>query len=111
MRLWVNKARTVLVSEHEDGNVTVALRDEEGAIWGPPILCVPERDEPQLDPADIRARRREAGLTQEQLANLARCSVASVAFLERGIVPKTSGVLYRISRALENRNYHRESRA
>jgi hypothetical protein len=45
MRLWVNKARTVLVSEMDDGNLTVALRDEEGAIWGPPILCVPEDDQ------------------------------------------------------------------
>jgi hypothetical protein len=45
MRLWVNKARTVLVSEMDDGNLTVALRDEEGEIWGPPILCVPEGED------------------------------------------------------------------
>jgi hypothetical protein len=58
MRLWVNKARTVLVSEMDDGNLTVALRDEEGDIWGPPVLCVSERDEgPTGREMDDRALR------------------------------------------------------
>jgi hypothetical protein len=43
MRLWVNKARTVLVSEMDDGNLTVAFRRDEDDIWGPPQLCVSEK--------------------------------------------------------------------
>jgi hypothetical protein len=54
MRLWVNKARTVLVSEMDDGNLTVALRNEEGDIWGPPILCVEEHGVWHMDPPSLQ---------------------------------------------------------
>jgi hypothetical protein len=66
MRLWVNKARTVLVSEMDDGNLTVALRNEEGEIWGPPILCVPEDDSPLLTP--LQAHLRSTGWHRESRA-------------------------------------------
>lgn len=34
---WVNPERTVLVSRHPDGSLSVALREDPDAIWGPPI--------------------------------------------------------------------------
>lgn len=33
----VNEERTVLVNLFADGSMSVALRDEPGDIWGPPI--------------------------------------------------------------------------
>jgi hypothetical protein len=56
MRLWVNKARTVLVSEMEDGNLTVALRDSTDGIWGPPILCVTDHEGLRSPAATYEAR-------------------------------------------------------
>jgi hypothetical protein len=42
-RIWVNEARTVLVRIWEtSGMVEVCLRDEKGAIWGPPIRVTEE---------------------------------------------------------------------
>lgn len=40
--LWVNEARTVLVTQNADGSVAVALRDNPSATWGPPIQCETE---------------------------------------------------------------------
>lgn len=41
-RLWVNEERTVLVRQFSEQGVEVALRDEPGHTWGPPMLCAPE---------------------------------------------------------------------
>jgi hypothetical protein len=64
MRLWVNKARTVLVSEFDDGNVTVALRENPAQTWGPPILCAPEGD----PIAPFRMPREDEGHHRESRA-------------------------------------------
>lgn len=56
--------------------------------------------------ADVRSRRRAAGITQRELAVEASCSIGSVANLEAGVVPRRSEVLDRILEALgrvENR--------
>jgi hypothetical protein len=42
LTLLVNEERTVLVSIWATGEVTVALRDEAGHIWGPPITVKEE---------------------------------------------------------------------
>ena len=34
---WVNSDRTVLVTRYDSGLMTVALREDSGAVWGPPI--------------------------------------------------------------------------
>jgi transcriptional regulator with XRE-family HTH domain len=49
---------------------------------------------------DLRAMRRDAGLSQQRVAELAHCSIATVALLERGYRPNTSDVLPRIVDAL-----------
>ena len=36
-RLFVNADSTVLVRFWENGTVEVALREDRGAVWGPPI--------------------------------------------------------------------------
>jgi hypothetical protein len=41
-RIWVNEARTILLTQHPNGSFSVALRDEPDAIWGPPIDVQPE---------------------------------------------------------------------
>jgi hypothetical protein len=43
MKLWVNPERTVLVTQWEDGTMTVALRPDPGAVWGPPITVRPTK--------------------------------------------------------------------
>ena len=42
-RIFVNLERTVLVTIWANGTVQVALRDEPGDIWGPPIEVVEEK--------------------------------------------------------------------
>ncbi len=42
---------------------------------------------------DLRATRRRAGVSRAQLANLAGCSLASLANIEQGAVPRRSRVL------------------
>jgi transcriptional regulator with XRE-family HTH domain len=49
----------------------------------------------------IRERRLAAGLSQDRLARLARCSVSMVLSIERGYVPQRSAVLPRVERALD----------
>lgn len=44
----------------------------------------------------IRERRRRKGLTQEQLADRAGCSIDYVRLLDRGYVPRYSDVLPRV---------------
>ncbi len=45
---------------------------------------------------DLRALRRTAGLSQQQLAQKAECSLAAVALFESGYQPEHSRVLPRI---------------
>jgi hypothetical protein len=40
--VWVSEARTVLVTRHQDGTMTVATRSEPDARWGPPVTVHPE---------------------------------------------------------------------
>jgi hypothetical protein len=42
-KIWANAESTVLVRMWASGNVEVSLRDEPGAIWGPPIKMEEER--------------------------------------------------------------------
>ena len=49
---------------------------------------------------DIRESRRTTGLTQEELAQAAGCSVSFIRLLERGYEPRFSAVLLRIRRIL-----------
>lgn len=52
-------------------------------------------------PGSIRAARRSADLTQEQLAERAGCSVNYIQLLERGYQPRYSDVLPRLLGVLE----------
>jgi len=54
------------------------------------------------DCADLRARRLERGLSQQELAHRAACSVSYVALLEKGFTPASSSVLRRIAAVLED---------
>jgi hypothetical protein len=38
-RLWVNEARTVLVTLWKSGTVEVATREAPDHTWGPPVRC------------------------------------------------------------------------
>jgi transcriptional regulator with XRE-family HTH domain len=51
-------------------------------------------------PAELRDARREAGLTQEQLACLAGCSVTSVRNVEQGNPPRGRSHVLSIIRAI-----------
>jgi predicted transcriptional regulator len=62
---------------------------------------VAERSGPLATAAELRARRERAGLTQRELAGLAGCSLASVANMEHGYIPRASVVLSRVLRVLE----------
>jgi predicted transcriptional regulator len=54
----------------------------------------------------LRERRTTAGLSQERLARLARCSTASIAIFEGGYRPARSRVLHRVLAALERAERH-----
>lgn len=49
---------------------------------------------------ELRAQRRQAGLTQAQLAGLAGCSLSMLAAIEGGAVPRVSPTLERIQAVL-----------
>lgn len=42
-RLWVNEARTVLVTLWSSGVMTVATRETPAHTWGPPVTVVEEK--------------------------------------------------------------------
>lgn len=42
-RLWVNEARTVLVTLWENGVLEVATREAAYHTWGPPVRLVEEK--------------------------------------------------------------------
>jgi len=42
-RLWVNEARTVLVTMWKSGVVEVARRETPAHTWGPPVICDEEK--------------------------------------------------------------------
>jgi transcriptional regulator with XRE-family HTH domain len=54
------------------------------------------------DTGGLRERRLAAGLTQQELAQRARCSISSVHLYEKGMRPSYSDVLPRIEKALES---------
>lgn len=37
MPSWANDEGTVLVTTYPDGRVTISLRPEPDAVWGPPV--------------------------------------------------------------------------
>jgi hypothetical protein len=41
-RLWVNTERTVLVRMWSSGEVEVCVREDPGAVWGPPVRVAEE---------------------------------------------------------------------
>lgn len=47
------------------------------------------------DGVNLKHARQRAGLTRAQLAHLAGCSLASLANIEQGAIPKRSAVLKR----------------
>ncbi|MET9096188.1 helix-turn-helix transcriptional regulator [Streptomyces cyaneofuscatus] len=53
------------------------------------------------DPAQIKRRRIEAGLTQEGLAQRAGASKAHISMVERGIAGASAPLLGRLATALE----------
>ncbi|WP_274031445.1 helix-turn-helix domain-containing protein [Streptomyces sp. MMBL 11-1] len=52
------------------------------------------------DPAQIRRRRIEAGLTQEALAKRARASKAHISMVERGVAGASAPLLSRLAESL-----------
>jgi transcriptional regulator with XRE-family HTH domain len=58
---------------------------------------------------NLRRDREQAGLTRAQLAHLAGCSLASLANIEQGAVPKRSEVLERALRVINERSPDRAS--
>lgn len=53
--------------------------------------------------AELRARRKAAGLTQAQLARAADCSLSIIGHFEAGAIPKRSLVLSNVLAALTAR--------
>lgn len=53
-------------------------------------------------PGGLREQRRAAGLSQQDLAQRAGCSISYVRVLEQGFAPDRSDVLPRILNALNN---------
>jgi transcriptional regulator with XRE-family HTH domain len=53
------------------------------------------------DSGALRQLRRTAGLTQQQVAFKADCSLSYIRLLEQGFLPEHSDVLPRVLRALE----------
>ena len=58
------------------------------------------RTEVTADSGALRGARREAGLTQQELATRAGCSLSYLVMLEMGFSPARSAVLPRIIRVL-----------
>jgi transcriptional regulator with XRE-family HTH domain len=58
---------------------------------------------------NLRSARKRAGLTRAQLAQLADCSLASLANIEQGAVPKHSAVLERALAIINERDLDRAS--
>lgn len=56
---------------------------------------------PHTGAEPIGERRRRLGISQQEVARLADCSVARVGQLERGMAAERSAVLDRISAVLE----------
>lgn len=52
------------------------------------------------DPARLRRKRREAGLSTRQLAEIAVLSAATVSYLERGVYSAEPGTLRKLADAL-----------
>lgn len=52
-------------------------------------------------PDDLRARRRRLGISQQQLAVAAECSLSMVRLLEGGYAPPRSPTRERVERVLE----------
>lgn len=48
------------------------------------------------EPPEIGELRRAAGLSQQALAERAKCSISTVALFERGYTPKRSATLDRV---------------
>jgi hypothetical protein len=42
-RIWVNEARTILVTMWANGKVEVATRETPAHTWGPPVTCEEEK--------------------------------------------------------------------
>jgi predicted transcriptional regulator len=51
--------------------------------------------------ADLRARRAALGVTRQELAHEAPCSISYLGMLEQGIVPARSDVVPRVLAALD----------
>lgn len=51
---------------------------------------------------DLRQRRVQAGLSQQRVAELADCSIASIRLFEQGYSPKHSEVLERLRKVLDD---------
>jgi len=58
--------------------------------------------EPAAEVTDLAQLRRDAGLTQIDLAIAAKCSRSSIAILEAGYQPRHSAVLLRLLAVLHN---------
>lgn len=43
MKQWLNPERTILVMQLDDGTITVAVRPDVDAVWGPPNRVEPDR--------------------------------------------------------------------
>jgi transcriptional regulator with XRE-family HTH domain len=55
------------------------------------------------DKPEVRRLRRAAGLTQQELAERAGCSISYVRLLERGYAPSFSEVITRLERVLNEK--------
>jgi transcriptional regulator with XRE-family HTH domain len=66
------------------------------------VLMAPINESPAG--AELRSLRAAAGLSQQQVAEQAKCSVTSVAQLERGLRPNRSEVTRRIVAVLDSVN-------
>lgn len=59
------------------------------------------RAQPTLPVAEIRKEREAKGLTREQLAVRAKCSVAMLGQIERGVIPRRGIVVSKVLHALQ----------
>lgn len=62
-----------------------------------------------MAPKGLASRRKAAGLSQQQLAHLAGCSIAMVSLLERGYSPDNSDVLQRLEAAIDEHAREQEA--